>query len=474
VEQKHNVITAEAENFFQRLELSLKDELLLVAVSGGADSVCLLYQLKDLKNKFGFKLHVVHLNHGLRGEEARADALFVENLAKELGLPATIGKEDTPAYKEKHRLSLEEAARQLRYSFFCRVAAEMGASIVAVGHTTDDHIETVLLHILRGSGTRGLKGLEGVSRYKSDGRELLILRPLLKVSRRQTAACCVAVGVSPRLDSSNLSLSPLRNKVRLKLLPLLKEYNPQVEEALGRVSRIAVDDIAFIDGEVERYWDGIAFKQGEVIIFQRKQLMALPLALRRGVLRKGVAELLGSLKDVELRHIEEMLELIKKPAGRRIDLPGGLVFAAEYDRYLLGSNLEMLVPFPELEGEHQITLEGVTIIPGWRISARLRSVEMPKEANKNLTAYLDYGRVKTGLKVRSGKTGDRFQPLGLGTEKKLSQFLIDSRVPRDWRQRIPLLCSGEDILWLVGYRLDERVKVTAGTKKILKVEFKRV
>ena len=119
-------------------------------------------------------------------------------------------------------------------------------------------------------------------------------------------------------------------------------------------------------------------------------------------------------------------------------------------------------------------LEGVTIIPGWRISARLRSTEMPKEANKNLTAYLDYGRVKTGLKVRSGKTGDRFQPLGLGTEKKLSQFLIDSRVPRDWRQRITLLCSGEDILWLVGYRLDERVKVTAGTKKILEVEFKRV
>ena len=234
-------------HFIQEHHLVSHQQKLVVAVSGGPDSVCLLHIMVRLQGELDIRLHVAHLNHQLRGTESEADAQYVSNLAQQLGIPASIEQRAVKSYQNQQRVSLEEAAREVRYAFLAQVAESIGASRVAVGHTIDDHIETILLHLIRGTGTRGLRGLLSSSQWQSTGDNLTVIRPLLPVSRDETASYCHHHQLMPRLDSSNLSLSQLRNRIRHQLLPQLKSYNPQVAEALLRTARIAADDLTFLD-----------------------------------------------------------------------------------------------------------------------------------------------------------------------------------------------------------------------------------
>jgi len=275
----------------------------------------------------------------------------------------------------------------------------------------------------------------------------------------------------PRLDASNLSLVPLRNRMRHQLLPLLKKYNPQVAEALLRTARIAGDDLAFLDEECSQLWDKLVQKQDDTIILNKKGLLELPPALKRHLLRTAIERLLGSLKDIETRHIEEIMDILTKPPGRRISLPGGLIFAIEYDRYLLGPDAAALCPYPLLDGESLLKLPGETLLPGWHIAASIISREQMTENDNDFIAYLDFDKAGDRLVVRSRHPGDQFQPLGMSQPKKLNEFMIDARIPRAWRQRIPIVGSPEHILWVVGWRIDDLVKVTDTTRQILRLKF---
>lgn len=479
-------------HFIQEHRLVSRQHRLLVAVSGGPDSVCLLHILVKLQDELGVKLHIAHLDHQLRGAESAADAQYVAELSHRLSIPATIEQRDVKTYQARHHVSLEEAAREVRYAFLAQVARSIGASRVAVGHTTDDHIETILMHLIRGSGTRGLRGLEPGTRWQS----VLIIRPLLEVSRQETTDYCHHHQLMPRTDTSNLSLSPLRNRIRQQLLPLLQSYNPQVAEALLRTARLAGDDLAYLDEEIARLWDGIAQKQESAIILDKERFLELPSALKRHLLRAAIERLLGTLKDIEMRHIEGIMTALGKPAGKRISLPGGLLFSIEYDRYLLAPDPAALSPFPILEAEFPLKIPGETLLPGWHIEATITDQKresergevpltnlpppFPRERekgggfpNNGLTAYFDLDKTGDKLVVRSRQPGDRFQPLGMSQLKKLGEFMIDAKIPHAWRQRIPIACSPEHILWVVGWRIDDRVKVTAGTKQVLCLEFKR-
>jgi len=258
---------------------------LLVAVSGGQDSVCLLHILSRLQHELDVKLHVTHLDHQLRDAESDADAQYVSDLAKQMGIPATVERRDVRAYQAQRRISLEEAAREVRYSFLAEVAGSIGADRVAVGHTTDDHIETMLMHLIRGTGTRGLRGLQPISRWRSSINSLTIIRPLLEVSREETAEYCRCQHLMPRIDVSNLSLSPLRNRIRRQLLPLLQSYNPGVVQALLRTARIVDDDLAFLEKESARLRGEIAQRQGNTIVLDKAKFLELPSALQRHLLR---------------------------------------------------------------------------------------------------------------------------------------------------------------------------------------------
>ncbi len=474
---------------------------LLVAVSGGADSVCLLHILVKLGEELGIRLHIAHLNHQLRGAESEADAHYVTDLAHRLDIPATIEQRDVKAYQAQQHISLEEAAREVRYTFLSQVAKSIGTNRAAVGHTADDHIETILMHLIRGTGTRGLRGLQPSSRWQSSGSGLTIIRPLLPVSRQETADYCHNHQLMPRIDASNLSLSPLRNRIRHQLMPLLESYNPRVAEALLRTARIAGDDLAFFNKEIDRLWGKIVQKQGNTITLDKEGFLELPSALKRYLLRRAIEDLLGNLKDIETRHIEEIMNALTKPAGKRLSLPGGLIFSIEYHRYLMGSEPAALSPFPILDAEFPLKLPGETVLPGWRVEATIISPSLakgksegalaPSETitplplikgkgikgiglrNNLFTAYFDPDKTGDKLLVRPRQPGDRFQPLGMSQPKKLGEFMIDSKIPSAWRQRIPLVCSPKHILWVVGWRIDERVKVTDTTKQVLCLKFKR-
>ncbi len=460
-------------NFIQEHHLVASQYCLLVAVSGGQDSVCLLHILVKLQEELDIGLHVAHLNHQLRGAESEADARYVSDLAHRLGIPATIEQRDVKAYQAQRRISLEEAAREVRYTFLSQAAKSIGATRVAVGHTADDHIETILMHLIRGSGTRGLRGLQPSSRWQSSGNSLTIIRPLLPVSREETADYCHRHQLMPRTDASNLSLSPLRNRIRHQLLPLLRSYNPQVAEALLRTARIAGDDLAFLDEEGTRLWSEIAQRQENTIILDKERFLELPSALKRHLLRMSIEKLLGNLKDIETRHIEEIMDALTKPAGKRISLPGGLNFSIEYNQYLLGPDPAALSPFPSLEGEFSLTLPGETLLPDWRVEATIINREQMTEKDADFTAYFDLDKTGDKLVVRPRQPGDRFQPLGMSQPKKLGEFMIDTKIPHAWRQRIPIVCSPQHILWVVGWRIDDRVKVTENTKRILCLKFEQ-
>ncbi|GAI20793.1 unnamed protein product, partial [marine sediment metagenome] len=277
------------------------------------------------------------------------------------------------------------------------------------------------------------------------------------------------------------SLSPLRNRIRHQLLPLLQSYNPQVTQALLRTARIAGDDLAFLDEESARLWGELVRREGDTIILDKKGFLELHPALKRHLLRASIEKLLGNLMDIETRHIEEIMDALTKPAGKRISLPGGLIFSVEYDKYLIGQDLAALSPFPVLEKEFTLKVPGKTRLPGWRIEASVVDPSVVKGKgikgmgliNKDFTAYFDLGRAGDKLLVRSRKPGDKFQPLGMSQPKKLNEFMIDAKIPHSWRQRIPIVCSPNHILWVVGWRIDDRVKVTEGTKQVLRLEFKR-
>ncbi len=454
--------------FIQRHVPDSSRKPIVVAVSGGPDSVCLLHILHRLRRDTALQLHVAHLDHGLRPDSS-ADAQYVLDLCHKLGLPVTIEQADVPAYRRQYRLTLEEAAREVRYAFLADVAVTIGAKAVAVAHTRDDNVETVLLHIIRGTGTRGLAGLQPVAQRGP----VIVIRPLLDVTREETVTYCRRHRLQPRLDPTNLDRGPLRNRVRLELLPLLREYNPGIREALLRTSAIARDDIEVIEAAAGRKYREIARKEESHLVFDKALLQSMPLALQRAVLRRAIGEMSGTLKDIEARHIEEVLALATAPAGKHIDLPYSLTCTSDYDRIVLHRDTEELAAYPAITGEHALNVPGVTEIPGWRIETVLVDPGQP-QTDDPLTAMIDAAAVmRDRLTVRARLPGDRFQPLGMAQEKKLGRFMIDARVPIVSRGRVPLVCAGGRILWVAGYRIDERVKLTPSTRQVLKINFKR-
>jgi len=467
--------------FIHENRMVSEGERILLAVSGGADSTCLLHLMVSLKEKLGISLHVAHLDHQLRGKESEADADYVMCLSDSLDVPATVSKADVRGYQKKYRLTLEEAAREVRYNFLAETAAAVGADAIVTGHTLDDQIETILLHIIRGTGIKGLIGLNARSRRLLNGRQIDIIRPLLEISREETQQYCLEHNLMARVDSSNQSLSMLRNRIRLKLLPELKNYNPGVVESLLRISAIAADEIAFLDSEMEKVRESIVERHGDVIVLNKEGFDDLPKALKRHLLRAVIKEMVGTLKDIEERHIEEIIGLLEKRAGKYINLPYGLIFAVEYGRYVLGSSIHAICPFPEIIKEPAITIPGVTDISGWSIETSIMEQGLSGDGENPMAAYLDADKTGENLSVRSRIEGDRFQPLGFDTPKRLNRFMIDAKIPQSWRERVPLVCChGQglpvhgQIIWVVGYRIDDRYKVASDTRRVLKIEFKRV
>ena len=458
------------------------EEVLLVGVSGGPDSVCLLHILSELHETLGVSLHIAHLDHMLRGADSAADSRYVSDLAQRLGTPATVERRDVGAYQKEHRLSLEEAARKVRYDFYCDVAESIGAKRIALGHTKDDQVETILMHLVRGTGLAGLRGMQPITTWQGRGGTLLLVRPLLEVTRVEIEEYCRAHELKPRRDVSNYSPAFLRNRLRYELVPLLESYNRNISGALLRTARTAADDLSFLEEHVSVAWSQVVTEQPNGLLLNSEALLSLHPSLQRHLLRRVLGQILGELTDIQLIHIEKMMDALSKPAGRRLSLPRGLVFHVGYHTCLVARGDQDTCPFTPLEGEHRLNVPGDTVLTGWSVRANITTIGRGAEGFSERSigvrradrACLDLDESGTDLVVRGRKAGDRFQPLGMAELKKLQDFMVDSKIPRAWRDRVPLVCSPEGIVWVVGWRIAERVKVKDSTKRVLYLEFERL
>lgn len=449
-------------------------DVVLVGVSGGIDSITLLYSLYFLKDNLKCSLIVAHANHGLRGEESDKEEEFVRKVAGELKLPCVIEKFDILKYMAEKGLSKQVAARELRYNFFEKTAKQYSANKIALGHTANDQAETVLMRLLRGSGMKGIGGIRAI-RDK-------IIRPLIEVSRDEVAEFAAEKGLRYVEDPSNLEPYYLRNKIRLNLIPLLKkEYNPSVIRALSETAEIISDEDEFLEDYCSNIFSTVVLAEGrESIEINVSKLKGLRIAIQRRIIRIAIKRLKGDLLKISAVHVEDILNSINKGfSGKSLNLPGGIHVLYEYGRLKIkrqeakGKKQDVAIKF-----DISLKVPGETIlsIPPYKFKTEIISREDLVATGFNLrnkyTAFFDIDKLKGELRTRNRRAGDIFHPSGMKGSKKLKEFFIDEKIPQRERDDIPLLVSENIILWVVGKRVAENGKVDEKTKRILRIEVK--
>jgi tRNA(Ile)-lysidine synthase len=491
--------------FCQKNSLLDPHDRLVIGVSGGPDSLCLLHILFTLTNKFNFPPPTAaHLNHHLRGPDSQADENFVKEVALHWQLPIVIAGENIADLAEQRGQSVEETARQVRYAFLWRVARQTGANKIAVGHHADDQVETVLMHFLRGAGLAGLRGMlpevnianlrlhpaDIPSPAATDQEEpVKLIRPLLEVSRADIEAYCRVNNLLPRQDYSNLDTTFFRNRLRHELIPYLETYNPNIRQLLQHTAKVAAADVQVLKQELTRVWPAVIKSESpQQLEFDLENWLKLPLGLKRSTLRRAVELLRYGLRDISFSHIENAIEILEKSkTGAIATLPQGLRLTVSYDTFVIGpaSGSVEAEDFqgPQLDqGEGlEVNVPGITPLPnsGWQLTASLLLPENidPKEIRQAATRweiYLDAATIRAELFLRSRQPGDRFYPLGMaGHSKKLNEFMIDKKIPAHWRDRIPLLVSNHQILWVCGYQPAEQTRVKSTTRGLLHLRFEQ-
>jgi tRNA(Ile)-lysidine synthase len=430
-------------------------ERIVIGVSGGADSIGLLHALLELKE---YKLEpiVAHMNHGIRGKEAKRDALFVKEVAASLNLEFEHGQTDVPRYRKKHKLSLEEAARILRYEFLEEARKKYTADKIATAHTLDDQAETVLMRLIRGSGPKGLSGILPVSNG-------IIIRPLIETRRYEIEKYLAARDIGWIEDSTNKLRTMLRNRIRLDLLPALESYNPRIKESLSRASDLLRDVDEFMEREAKKFFNGIFKRRRSELHGDLRKFKRLHKALRSTVLRLAAEELMGSLKNVTSLHLSSADEyLLSDSASGVIEFPDELVVVKGYDAFLVTTKTEL-----ERDFSYTIPSVGKWSFPEFYVDIEKSSGKALAEGREDV-AYFDPKSVDFPIEVSSFRSGDRFIPLGMKSPKKIKNFFIDCKVPRFMRYRIPVFRSAGKVFWIGGMRIDDRFKVVKKGKKALK------
>ena len=434
--------------------------LVVVAVSGGPDSVCLLHILHELKDELRAHLFVAHFDHGLRPAEDEWETDFVRGLAGSLNLPFETAKARLLAKKAPG--STEEAARNARYAFLERVRKKRKAQKIALGHNLNDQAETILMRLLRGSGPSGLTGIPPC-------RDGSIIRPLIEIERPEIEKYLQAKNLVSVTDSSNLRTDYLRNKIRLDFMPLLEQHQPRLAHLLGRTAEILRDENdylqriaeAWLEKAVTQYSDGSC--ELSIALF-----LDLPVALRRRATRLLIGMAKKDLRRITWDHIEgiQKLAVAEKPQAV-LKFPGGIEVRRTYDRLsFLAKQKKKAASFSyvlDAPGQYKLKEIGRTL----SIKEIRNRKGLPLQGSAR-TAFLDAEKLRFPLTLRTVKTGDRFIPFGMRGHKKLKDFFVDLKVPMDERRSTPILCCDDTPVWVCGFRIDDRFKVTPETTKVLK------
>ncbi len=447
----------------------------LVGVSGGPDSVALFHVLTILAPDHGWDVSAGHLNHGLRGEASEEDARYVCALASSLKRGCI---EEQVKVREMARLaavSLEQAGRTARYSFFRRVADERGLQRVATGHTLDDQAETVLLRLLRGAGVEGLAGIPWQRPIAVDSA-VQVVRPLLGTTREEILEYCAAVDLKPRIDASNDDLGFWRNRVRHLLMPLLEgEFTPNIRQLLGRTAAICREETIVLNHDTDLAFPAALLAQtDDSLVLDRSFMLEQAPGRCRRILRRA---LMSMELTPEYGHVESVTDLVRGAAeGAAVHLPGGVVAVLQEEgRLLLSRGISLTTPRP-WRGIYNLAIPGDTHVPELGVhfhASWLEGEEARRVVSGDLPghiAVLDAAAIEQPLQVRTRREGDRFRPLGMTGTRKLKDFLMSARIPRTERDRVPLVMSAGQIAWVAGHRADDRFRVTAHTRLALQLE----
>lgn len=427
-----------------------------VAVSGGADSVCLLHVLRELD----LRLHVLHLNHNLRGEESRVDADFVGQLAASLDIPCTIHEAD---FSGSHG-NLEQAARDARLALFRQAIADGLVERVAVGHTRSDQAETVLFRFLRGSGTAGLAGIRPVT---ADG----VVRPLIEIDREEIRRYLRGRAIAWREDASNGSGQFARNRIRHGLLPQLEhDWNPALGEILAHTAEWAQAEESYWDGALTSIWPGVAKEQNGFVLLSCPALVRLPQAVSRRVIRQAVARAKGDLRGVDFHHVAAVLDMAAGQSGHgRVQMPA-LAVVRSFDW------LRFAPPVPRPESYRlPAQVPGQLRIPGCSLVLCLELIEKPETLDPSVYVYnevmgsLEWPRLSTFLEVRNWQPGDRYRPAGSTGEQKIKTLFQHARIPLWERVHWPVLVDGESIVWARRFGAAAGFAANSGSRSILRI-----
>lgn len=431
-------------------------ERVLTGLSGGPDSVCLLHVLHELRSAFSLSLHAVYVNHNLRPEETEAETRFCETLCRDLDIPFVTKSVEVRSFARDRRMNLQEAAREIRYAAFDEAAAETGAHCIALAHNADDQAETFLMRMLRGAGPAGLAGMP----FKR-GR---IIRPLLSTERGEIEAYLAERGIPSVLDSSNLKTRYLRNWMRMSLMPELKRINPSLIRVMTRTMEILQEEERYLGIIVTKaLMKMISRKTASRIELFLAPLETLDVVILRRVLRRAIDETEG-IRGVGFVHLEDIIRLVKAgKAGDRISLPRGIRVIRDYALLVITADM------PARIAECGLPVPGEAVLRGAGLVVKAGFDDGAGDVDGRSAVLLDAGKLRFPLTVRARRPGDFFYPMGFGRRKKIQDYFVDEKVPRDERDSVPLVLSGDQIVWVAGFRGDERFRVTEETKKVVRL-----
>jgi tRNA(Ile)-lysidine synthase len=452
-----------------------KKATLIVGVSGGPDSLCLLHALYQLE----YKIIAVHVNHGLR-PEADQESQQVRRFALGLGIDFLETLVDVKSFARETSVSIEEAARILRYKSLFEQARITKGQAVVVGHNADDQVETILMHIIRGTGIAGLRGMEICSLPTKWSVDIPLVRPLLTTWRNEIQQYLREYQLSPIYDSSNQDLSFFRNRIRHELLPLLQKYNPSIQDALLRMGKSLRADYSVLEHQIDKAWDISYLQEGNgCLAFRNNDFIELPISIQRQVLRRAIDRLQPGLENVDFNSIDRGINLINgDKKNSQTDLVGGIrlikkgkvFWVANWQADPFGDDYPLLLPGETLILQNPSAQLINTL---WRLVVE----EIDKSESSDLwgdvdqdsfQAFMDLGALDLPLTVRGRKAGDQIKPLGLnGHSTKISDVMINIKLPQEVRDRWPLICSGGEIVWIPGYRVSELAQVKPGTNRVL-------
>ena len=494
-------------------DMFAKGDKVIVAVSGGPDSISLLHLLHSLKEKLHISLAVAHVNHSLRGDESDKDEAYVKEFCARFSIDYFVRKADIHKIEEEKGISCETAGREVRYEFFSELLKEIKADKIALAHNANDQAETVLMRIMRGTGMEGLIGIKPV-------RDKIFVRPLINVKREEIEKYCLENNLEPRIDKSNMEKIYNRNKIRLELIPYIKvNFNEDIISTINRLSSTINKDNQYLEEIANKKFEKFCKKDHDKVIIYEKAFKE-PEAIITRIIRIALRKVVGNLYNFEKSHIYDVISIQANSTSKMVTLPNHVVAINDYKdvQLFIKENYKNIVAKSEYvlktnniikngdctSNENCILNDDCTSNDDCTLNYEEKTINIRNEGynsniqekfinieikdynlkiegklinglenvvfkNKKLTECFDYDKICGDITIRRRREGDRFTPLGMSGSKKLKDFFIDLKISKDKRDNIPLICFGDDIAWVVGWRINEKYKINQQSKNILEI-----